>query len=445
MNFKYILRIWGLFLLFFALLMLPFYLPMLQGEAGASWPQPFIFYGLLSYAFMAFDIILGSRFAFFERGHGLPENYFHHGLLGFGATISAVIHIIYSIIRENHTFDLSLTQFIGYLAMQLLIAVIFSGMFMISSEFIRRFPRLMHYKERVFHREVGLFMHRMAYPAALFMFWHTMLTRSAQNPTFRTVFILSFVLTTLAYLASKIKRILAPKYRLTAVETFPGRCYHLFFEPIGRRRIRYHAGQYVFVRFIDALLPRESHPYSFTSCPMPGENGFSIMIKESGDYTDRIDKLRVGDTAKIEGAYGTFLYKEKKTNTSPLLLIGGGVGVTPMISILRAKLAENSPRDVVLIWGLNRRDEVYFEDMFADLAAQHPKFRYFILLANEQADGYEHGFVDRDFFERTGLTDRMSDGEFYLCGPVVMMDSVTKTLKDFSVKKAKIHAERFTF
>jgi hypothetical protein len=163
MKAKYVLRVWGLFVVFNAILFFPFFFPMIQGVEGAAFPSPFIFWGILSYGFMAYDVVLGARLKFFEKGHGLPDVYLHHGLLGFGAIVSAAIHVIYSILRDSHTFDMSVTQLLGYFALLLLVLIIFSGTIVLSGEFIRKSKFLMYLKEKVFNREVGLFMHRTAF------------------------------------------------------------------------------------------------------------------------------------------------------------------------------------------------------------------------------------------------------------------------------------------
>jgi predicted ferric reductase len=445
MNTKYIFRIWGLFLLFLAALFLPFFLPILRGVEGASFPQPFTLFGILSYAFMAFDVILGTRFAFFERGHGLSEVYFHHGLLGLGAVICAVVHVIYSFLRDNYVFELNVVRLLGYIALVLLIAVIFSGMLILSCDFIRRSAFFMKLKERVFNREVGLFIHRAAFISTLFMFWHIILTRTASNEFFRAMLIATFALSMLLYAASKIKRIAAPKYVLQDIEELPGGCYNLLFKPLGARKISYKAGQYVFVRFIDSELPRESHPFSFTSYPTEGEQGFSIMVKESGDYTDRASKLKPGDVAKIEGPYGIFPYAQAKHAGNPLILIGGGVGITPMISLLNEMLTKDEDREIVLLWGINTKDEIFYEDYYESLMKSHDRFRYHITIADEKVDGYGFGFVNQPFLEESGVDMANSEADFYICGPLAMMDSIEKILRANGVAKARIHTEKFSF
>ena len=445
MNIKYILRVWGLFVLFCVILFFPFVLPVLQGVKGAALPSPFIFWGILSYAFMAYDVILGARLAFFEKGHGLPDVYLHHGLLGFGAIISAIVHSIYSIMRESHTFDLSVTQLLGYFALVLLILIIFSGMFMLSSEFIRKSKFWMRLKERVFNREVGLFMHRFAFASTLFMFWHIIITRAASNVWFKWAMIFTFALTMLIYAASKTKRILAPKFVLEEIESLPGRCYHLVFTAQNGKTYRYGAGQYVFVRFVESALPRESHPFSFASYPADTQSGFSVMVKEAGDYTDRISKLKKGDIAKIEGPYGTFLYGKKNYSDIPLVLIGGGIGITPMISILGEMLVNGHKQKLIFIWAVNKKDEIFYQEHYEELAKMHDNFSYHIALADEQIEGYSHGFVNEAFLQKSGALGLPANAEFYLCGPLPMMISVEKILRSNNIPKKSIHAEKFTF
>ena len=445
MNIKYILRIWGLFVLFSVILFFPFVLPLLQGVEGAAFPSPFIYWGILSYSFMAYDVILGARLAFFEKGHGLPDMYLHHGLLGFGAIISAVIHGIYSILRESHTFNLSVTQLLGYIALILLVLIIFSGMFMLSNEFIRKSKFLMKLKERVFNREVGLFMHRAAFVSTLFMFWHIIITRAASNIWFKWAMIFTFALTMLVYAASKVKRILAPQFVLEKIESLPGRCYHLIFTPKNGKSYRYRAGQYVFVRFVESTLPRESHPFSFASYPSDENNGFSVMVKEAGDYTDRISKLKKGDLAKIEGPYGTFLYGKKDYRDIPLVLIGGGIGVTPMISILDEMLATGNKQKIILLWAVNKKTEIFYQERYEELMKKYDNFSYHITLADEKTEEYGYGFIDHAFLEKSGAFTIPNNAEFYLCGPLPMMVSVEKILRSNNIPKKRIHAEKFTF
>ena len=445
MSAKHILRVWGLFVLFTLILFFPFVLPLLQGVEGAAFPSPFIYWGILSYSFMAYDVILGARLAFFEKGHGLPDVYLHHGLLGFGAIISAAVHGVYSILRESHTFDLSVTQLLGYIALVLLVMIIFSGMFILSNEFINKSKFWMRLKERVFNREVGLFMHRAAFVSTLFMFWHIIITRTASNVWFKWALIFTFVLTMLIYAASKVKRILAPKFVLEEIEALPGHCYHLIFSPQSGKRYRYRAGQYVFIRFVESALPRESHPFSFASYPSDTHNGFSVMVKEAGDYTDRISKLKKGDVAKIEGPYGTFLYGKKEYKEVPFVLIGGGIGVTPMISILDEMLARGNKQKVILLWALNKKSEIFYQERYEELKKKHDNFSYHITLADEKAEGYGHGFVNQPFLEQSGALTLPDNAEFYLCGPLPMMVSVEKILKSNNIPQKRIHAEKFSF
>ena len=277
------------------------------------------------------------------------------------------------------------------------------------------------------------------------MFWHIIITRAASNVMFRNAMIFTFTLTMLVYATAKAKQLFAPKFVLEKIEPLPGKCYHLRFKPQNGRVFKYRAGQYVFVKFVESDLPRESHPFSFDSFPANCHNGFSIMVKEAGDYTDRISKLKVGDVARVEGPYGTFLYGNKDYRDIPLVLIGGGIGITPMMSILEEMLAIGSKKQVTLLWALNSKDEVFYREHYDELMEKYANFSYHMTLADEEAEGYAFGFVDRPLLEKSGALSLAGDAEFYLCGPLPMMTSVEKILLDNNIPKANIHAEKFSF
>jgi ferredoxin-NADP reductase len=121
------------------------------------------------------------------------------------------------------------------------------------------------------------------------------------------------------------------------------------------------------------------------------------------------------------------------------------VGITPMISILREALTKDKHREIVLFWGVNEKDEIFYEDYYQTLMKSHDGFRYHITIANEKVDGYGFGFVDQSFLEASGVDMANSEADFYICGPLPMMDSVEKILFSNGVARARIYTEKFSF
>lgn len=93
---------------------------------------------------------------------------------------------------------------------------------------------------------------------------------------------------------------------LDSVELATPNVYKMTFMSIDNKSLNYQAGQYIFLRFVSSALPKESHPFSIVSAPHTAETSFVVMAKESGDYTRKLNLLKPGDKASIEGPYGDF-------------------------------------------------------------------------------------------------------------------------------------------
>ena len=131
------------------------------------------------------------------------------------------------------------------------------------------------------------------------------------------------------------------------------------------------------------------HPYTIASEWIGGSRHVTFITKELGDHTKRLrDKLRVGQSVKLEGPYGCFTFED---NLKRQIWIGGGVGITPFIAKMkhRAASAETSPADpeIDLFHTSAEYDEVAFEKLKADAAAAN--VRLHILL--DKRDGLLSG------------------------------------------------------
>ena len=82
----------------------------------------------------------------------------------------------------------------------------------------------------------------------------------------------------------------------------------------------------------------EEHPFTISSAP--GDDGcLAFTVKASGDYTRALRQAVQGDRARVDGPYGRFSYVLRTQPGQPLLLIAGGVGITPMLSMLEHQTA----------------------------------------------------------------------------------------------------------
>ena len=136
-------------------------------------------------------------------------------------------------------------------------------------------------------------------------------------------------------------------------------CVCIELEPANRHKTSYVPGQFVFVSFHKAGFSRQAHPFTISSAP--GASGaLQFTIRESGDWTRGISNVvSEGGRAYIQGPFGRFghlfLAPEKD-----LIMIAGGIGITPMLSMLRHMAHVGDTRFVTLIWSNRSKKDLVF-------------------------------------------------------------------------------------
>lgn len=156
------------------------------------------------------------------------------------------------------------------------------------------------------------------------------------------------------------------------------------------------------------------------------------------------DHVRVGDNLRVKAPSGHFHIDPDAS--VPVVLIGGGIGITPMMSMLRWCVANQSQRLVHFYYGLRNSDEHAFKAQLEELAASHPALRLHVVYSRPtSADlvgrDYRHaGHVDVELLRRTLPHGRH---QFYVCGPPAMMQTLVPALAEWGVPVADIHYEAF--
>lgn len=156
------------------------------------------------------------------------------------------------------------------------------------------------------------------------------------------------------------------------------------------------------------------------------------------------DHIRAGDVLRVKAPSGHFFIDPDPS--VPAVLIGGGIGITPMISMLRWCVANQPQRLVHLYYGLRNSDEHAFKSTLEQLAAAHPALRLHVVYSRPLAAdlaGRDHrhpGHVDLELLRRTLPHGRH---QFYVCGPPAMMQTLVPALAEWGVPVADIHFEAF--
>src|SRR3984893_8539267 len=215
----------------------------------------------------------------------------------------------------------------------------------------------------------------------------------------------------------------------------------LVMRPDGHVGFRFSPGQFGWLTVWGSPFKITGHPFSFSSSAAVMDGRVEMSIRNLGDFTSAIYKVPVGKRVYLDGPYGAFTIG----NPADLhVLIAGGVGVTPMMSMIRTLADCGDKRPVILLYGSKDRESITFCEELEVLKARLD-LTVVHVLANPPAGWTgEQGFINAEMFKRH-LPPPYSDHEYFICGPGVMMDAIEKALGEMGVPMAKYHSERYSF
>jgi predicted ferric reductase len=200
----------------------------------------------------------------------------------------------------------------------------------------------------------------------------------------------------------------------------------------GRRldELRAEPGQFFRWRFLTRELWWSSHPYSLSD--RSGRAFLRITVKELGDHSGALRRLRSGTRIMAGGPYGAFTAARTRRR---VLLLAGGVGITP----LRA-MFETLPGEVTLVYRASSPDDIVFRpELDAIARARGTAVRY--LLGSRARLGHDPLSADR----LKALVPGLHRCEVYLCGPAGMGEVAIAALQAAGVPRKRIHQESFVF
>ena len=206
-----------------------------------------------------------------------------------------------------------------------------------------------------------------------------------------------------------------------------------------QQNFRYLAGQWIDL-YVEINGKIEVGGYSMTSSPTT-KNYLELAIKSSTRHPVTRwlhEHAQVGDNVKISDGQGTFVYQQ--TMSRRVVLVGAGVGVTPLISIFRDIAVTTPDTDATLIYSIPSADEFLFQTDIEKIS-QLPNMHHIITLTQADARWQGRtGRIDAALFIEAGMSD---DTLYYLCGPQGMVEDVSAVLTSIKVATNRIIYEKW--
>ncbi|MFC0558254.1 NO-inducible flavohemoprotein [Halalkalibacter alkalisediminis] len=208
-------------------------------------------------------------------------------------------------------------------------------------------------------------------------------------------------------------------------------------------------GQYVSLRInIDGETYLQNRQYSLSDSP--NEKMYRISVKRedegtpAGKVSNYLHECEIGYEVEVSAPAGDFVLDFK--NRKPAYLISGGVGVTPLLSMLKTIVANDPEQEVTFIHAAKNSNVHAFGEEVKDSVALSNHARNYLLYSEPTSEDKrerkydQEGYIDQAFLESVV---KENDGQFYVCGPVPFIKAVVSELKQLEVKTENIHYEFF--
>ena len=212
--------------------------------------------------------------------------------------------------------------------------------------------------------------------------------------------------------------------------------------PIPSPGIDYLPGQFALISVASPIISKEFHPFTISSSPSR-PSSIQFTIRCCGDWTRLIGDLRTEDTACIQGPYGRFSHLFLPPDRE-IIMIAGGIGITPMLSMLRYMSDHEDQRRITLLWSNRTRDHLFGGDELEAIRQKLTGFKWVPIFTREDSKGDRIRRMNRNSLEML-LSDCGRDAAIFLCGPPGMVSQIRPALKRIGFSRKSIHIETFGF
>lgn len=209
-------------------------------------------------------------------------------------------------------------------------------------------------------------------------------------------------------------------------------------------------GQYVTVR---SNLPGEEYIFNrqYSLSDSPGSEYFRISVKREAEENQPVGKfsnylhneINIGDILELTAPAGEFTINDQ--DDTPVVFISGGVGITPLLSMVKTIADNQQNRDIKFISASKNGKLQAFENELSSLKERLENYSLSFVFENPSEEDMNNvnfakqGFIDTDFL-KTFITE---NANYYVCGPVPFLKAVVLGLKTLGVNNENIHYEFF--
>jgi predicted ferric reductase len=386
--------------------------------------------GFAGFAILALQLVLPTRARAFTEPFGVDVLLRFHREVGMVAAVLVVAHVVVLMVDDPgrlallNPFDAPWRAVAGVSAVVALVALI-------ASSTLRRRLRLRYERWRALHLVLGALVVVLSLAHVLGV------GRYLALETFRGTALALTVAAAFGLFALRIARPFAAAgrpYVLEGVHPERGDATTLQLRADGHDGLPFEPGQFAWLKLADAPYALTEHPFSLSSSAEHPERP-AFTIKSLGDFTSEVRRLRRGARVLLDGPHGSF---RPPLPDAGYVLVAGGIGITPAMSLVRTLADRGDQRPVTLVYASRDWDDATFRDELEGLPVE------VVHVLSRPQNGWpgERGRVDASLLERV-LPPDAAERNVLVCGPPAMAEAAREALIDVGVPPKHVHVERF--
>jgi predicted ferric reductase len=390
--------------------------------------------GLIAGCLLLIQVVLAARIRGLDQIFGLDRLFSYHRLSGLIIAVLVMLHPFAIFISDDRIFiplqRRYWPEFVGLFLMLLIVLMVVTSHWRLGLRlaFQRWWP-----------------LHRMAGMLAVIAFGIHVLSI---NDTFeqKLPLIMAAVALVLCglvffWIRTRPSRSRRRPLRVSAVEPAGKDAICLKMVAEGHHLPAYRPGQFGFITLSSAHVSNEEHPFTIASSPTQSD-ALEIVVRTTGDWTEQLKNLQPQDGVLFDGPYGLFGHLHISGQTE-IIMIAGGIGITPMLSMLRYMAETEDRRKTTLLWSNQTPDHIVLPDAFEKLAAQLKGLHIVHVMTRASDYSGERGRLDRSKLKRL-LSGCSRSAAVLVCGPDQMMNDVHPRLVSLGFQRRMIFMERFS-
>lgn len=217
----------------------------------------------------------------------------------------------------------------------------------------------------------------------------------------------------------------------------------LVLKPVGHEGMTFNPGQFAWIKSGRTPFGMGQHPISISSQGDVEPGGsVTFTIKNLGDWSgEHVPAIQVGERVWLDGPHGVFSMEREQG--MGYVFVGGGIGITPLYSMLQTMEEREDVRPVLLFYGANSLDDMTFLEELKGLSERMPNVQAIPVLTHPP-EGWEGetGYVNADLMMKY-LPKQYHRFKYLICGPKPLMDTMEEALPVLGIPPHNVLTERF--